>query len=284
MFSRKMIPLVALLLLLQLALSTGCPGGSREDNSEKNSARMKIPPPEVSDIENLALDIMKQADLIPAVERIAAQGEQSVDSVNQLTFDQTLLGETLSREMNAGGGGDQGQEKLPRDSAEIWNRIKMNVADLHDRWDKLEPRLVQEKTADVIITSFEAELDRMTVQSTEQKQNSILWSANQLTKYLSQAMVSFTEATVGLAHELKYHLRNILLQASAGRYEEAMQSMLYLQEQRNALTGALPEEDSAEFSTSLDNLQRALEKQNLELVKIYAAEVMENLVQIIEKL
>ena len=139
-----------------------------------------------------------------------------------------------------------------------------------------------------VISKFEDELDRLTVSATAQQPFSVLSAANELTGYLYKFMASFAETPVPLTYEFKYHVRNILLQADSGAYGEAEESLAYMKEQKPALTMALEEKKAstqdAELNASLDNLQRALDKQNFDLVKVNAAVVMENLTMILQVL
>lgn len=276
---------ILLLFLLLLILLPGCTRGAREGTPEGNSPQTA--PREITEIEAGTLEIMQQADLIPVIEKTSAQGEEA-KKMAELTYDETILGEVLKREAEAASGGGEEQQSLPKEPEEAWGTIKMAITDLHDQWNRLEPQVAGEKISQEMINNFEEVLDRLTAFGTEQNAFATLAAANQLTQHLTKFMVPFEEPPGPLAYELKYHVRNIVLNAAEDNYEAARESLTYIREQQPVLRKALEENDGVdsadELEMSLENLQRALDKQNLELVKINAAVVMENLVQAIEKI
>jgi len=272
---RKFIPL---LLVLALLLPVACTGEKKK--TPQNSGAVKTIPQGIKEIEGSLQEIMRQADLIPVIDKLSAGEGETAD----LTFEATTFGEVLAREVETGG--REKKQKPPQDEAEIWSQIKQKVTVLHSQWDQLEPDLMQKKVPAAVIGKFEDELDSLTLFSTAQDGQSILHSANQLTGYLYQLIASFVEDPVPLTYEFKYHLRKILLHTASGAYDLAGENLAYMQEQKAALTMALEDKKAsaleAEFSASLDNLQRALDKQNFDLVKVNAAVVMENLALILQ--
>jgi hypothetical protein len=281
----RIIALFVIVFMLSISLS-GCTRSAREDSPGGNSP--KAAPREISEMETRALEIMQQADLIPVVERTVQQGEEA-KKMTELTFDETMLTEVLKREAetNSGGGGGD-QQSLPKDTGEVWTKIKKAITELHDQWDRLEPQVAGEKISQEMIDNFEEDLDRLTASGTEQNRLGSLVAANQLTQHLAKFMVPFEDPPAPLAYELKYHVRNIVLNTAGGHYAAARESLAYIRDQQPALKKALEEKNSSssaeELDISLNNLQRALDKQDFELIKINAAVVMENVVQAIEKL
>jgi len=287
-FTKNIIFIVLMLLILS---SAGC---NVEENSEENNQEDKETPGVIEEMGSGLLEIMQQADLIPVIEmdeedqanRDAETGEQEGDEqegaeeVDEPTFEETILGEVLKREIET----ESQEQELPEDTEEIWDNIKITITELHDQWNELEPLLVRENVSGDQISDFEEDLDSLTVFSTEQNRFAVLTAANRLTGHLANFMVPFAENPVSKIYELKFHLRTILLQAAANNYEEARGILADMKEQRESLTYALEKEDAEELDISLNNLQGALDKQNPGLVNIKAAIVMEKLVQVIEKL
>ncbi len=276
--------IVLFMFMFLLILLPGCTRGDREDTE---GSKPQTVPREISDMETRTLKIMQQADLIPYIEKASEQGDET-KKWEELTFDDTILGEVLKREAEDGSLGDGEKQSLPEDAEEAWDMIKVAITDLHDQWDRLESHVTEENISQEVIDDFEEVLDRLTVSGSGQNAFDTVATANQLTQYLAKFRVPFEEAPSPLAYELKFHVRNIVLNAAESSYEIALESLTYIQEQQAALKKALDEQDAAdsaeELNTSLDNLQRALEKQDFELVKINAAVVMGNLIQAIEKI
>lgn len=283
---KKSCIFMIVLFMMFVSIAIGC---QREENPEENNSQEKEMPEAIEELESGALEIMSQADMIPVVDRGDREEQQ------EITFDETLLTEVLRKEEDAGsGGGTQGGEdeqdnqELPQDTEEIWDNIKKTIAQLHSNWDELEPQLNDENVSRDVITEFEETLDSLTILSTEQDYFATLIAANRLTQYLSQFRAPFSEDSSPTAYGLKYQVRNVVLAAVANDYQDAQESLDILKEQGQELTTDLMEQDAdevaAEYNTSVNNLQRALDKKDLDLIKINAAVVMENVTQMIEEL
>ncbi len=285
MITRKNVLCVFLLVLT--VLSASCTRGGEGGSGGGGNASGQKAPREILEMESSLLEIMRQADLVPVIERSAQQGGEA-KKMTDLTFDETTLGEVLKREEETGSGGEWGQQKLPEESAAVWTRIKASIAGLHDQWDRLEPQVAAENIPEEAIASFEETLDWLTASATAGSYPGTLAAANQLTRHLAKFMEPFAEPPAPQAYEIKYYIRETVLQAAEGKYDAARENLSKIREQQPAVHKALKDRDAAEraeeLDISLNNLQRAVEKEEPELVKINAAVVMENMVQAIEKM
>jgi len=284
---------IVLLLLVLMLFSTGCGG---EKKPEGNRQGQKEMPRAITEIEKGLLSIMQQADLIPVTNRLSEQAQskaangagedkkkESSTQEKTLTFEETLLGELLQRELE-GEGNENGKQEPPESTEAIWDNIKKTITELHMRWNELEPLLIEENISPAEINNFEEGLDSLTVSGTEQNYFGTMAAANQLSRPLAKFMASFAEKTISSAYEMKFHVRNIVLQAAIDDYAGAQKSLDYLKEQSPSLANKLDKEEFRALETSLDNLQRVLQKQNLDLVVLNAAVVMENVAQAIENI
>lgn len=68
----RRIKALLFLLLFLLLLGSGCPRGD-EKSGEKSSSGIPLPP-ELEQMENVLLEIMQQADLLPLVEQSQSSG------------------------------------------------------------------------------------------------------------------------------------------------------------------------------------------------------------------
>ncbi|NLM22665.1 MAG: hypothetical protein GX210_01055 [Firmicutes bacterium] len=268
----RRIKALLFLLLFLLLLGSGCPRGD-EKSGEKSSSGTPLPP-ELEQMENVLLEIMQQADLLPLVEQSQSSGEKSREQ--KPTFDQTTLGEVLNREMQSG---EKTESKLPADGEQVWNSIKMNIVALHGQWDKLEPKLREQNIPRETVAAYEEELDSLTLAGTSRNEAVLLEAANRQTLYLSRFRMPFSGGQPPLLGELRYYVRSIVLNSAGGDFAGAQEELGLIREQLPALTKELAVEETAGLEISLENLQRALDKEDLNLVKIKAAELMDKLVQ-----
>lgn len=315
-FNKKTILIIILLFVISIAGCGSFPGcGTAEKKSDKNAQDKKEMPEEIMDMEASVLKIMHQADLIPLVELMSRQsggeaggqgsgegggqnsgggGEQEAGGGGgqgqkqdvKLTFEKTILGEVLKREMEAEGSNNEEINKIPENTEEIWNNIKTTVIGLHDQWNKLEPTVMQENIPSDTVNSLEETLESLTLAITEHNYFNTLSFANELTGHLSKISAPFAQNAIPAINEQRYHVRNILLSAANNNYEEARGSLNYIKEHSRAVTSSLKEREkkSDSLNMCIDNLQGALDEQNLGLINIKAAIVMEELVKIKEEL
>ncbi|NLX91624.1 MAG: hypothetical protein GXZ07_08585 [Firmicutes bacterium] len=276
---------IILLLLVLMLIMAGCAG---ERKSEEKQEQKEVPPA-IKEIEGVLLSIMQQADLIPATEKLSGQSQTNSGSkegnqekgkpVKELTYEDTLLGELLKAE-----GFEVEEQKLPQSTDIIWDGINKSIARLYSQWNDLEPLLKEsESVSQAEIAQFEEGLDNLTVFSSEQNYFATMTAANQLTGNLANLMASFADNKVIPLYKLKFHLRSIVLQAATDDYSGAQESLDYIKGQKPVLTQSLDENELRALELSLEDLQRVLDKQNLELVILNASIVMGNTARVIEK-
>ena len=273
---------ISFIITLLLVAVSGC---SMNENNEESSQPKREAPGEIEKIEEIALKIMQQADLIPLTKAATEQPNEESQSEETITFEETILGEVIQKEMN--NSGEENQE-LPENTEEIWDSIKESITELYQQWDELEPQLTRENISPDIIKSFDETMDNLTVSGTEENHFSTMVSANQLTEYLSRIMAPFEQNLVPAAYHFKYHTRNVLLAGAANNYLEAQNSLAYMEELKQKISKELDNQGEGETAEKLDisltNLQRVVDKQSLDLMKINASILMENIIEAIQDL
>ena len=266
-------------VVLLVFLGMGCGG---EKKSGQKPETQKTPPEAFADIEKETLNIMQQADLIPIIEENMKKEEKAASGANQqenkaktqisdLTYEDTLLGELLKTE-----GLEMENKEIPQDTAVIWDNIANTITNLHTKWNELQPQVMKESVPPEKIDAFERQLDTLTVFSNEQNYFNTMVAANVLTGNLAELMTPFADQKALPVHEFGYHLRNTVLCAAADDYEKAEESLAYITRRAPVLEESLSKEKFRALEFSLEDLQRVLQKQNLELTILNAAVVMEN--------
>ncbi|HHU75654.1 MAG TPA: hypothetical protein GXZ24_01970 [Firmicutes bacterium] len=272
---------IILLVLLLLLCGVGCGGGQK--SGEKTREQEKEMPKAFMEIHSGALAIVQQADLLPAVNRLKGQaqtkdsgagkeGDKGGTKVGDLTYEDTLLGELLKAE-----GFDTGNEELPSDAEMIWDNIGRTIMGLHSRWNELQPQIMRENIPAEDINTFEGELDSLTLFSNERNYFATMDSANRLTGSLAGLMPPFADKKVLPAYELSFHLRNIVLRAAADDYAKAQESLDYILRRAPALEESLDKKKFRALESSLGDLQRVVQKQNLNLIILNSAVAMKNI-------
>ncbi|NLC51631.1 MAG: hypothetical protein GX764_04910 [Firmicutes bacterium] len=172
-------------------LAVGCGGrGSGGDSDSNSKVGENKQLQAMEEINYKLIEIMQQANLIPVIKKLTAEGgtsevqgaeeqeqqeqgegaqqgerqtqqggkAQQEQQRFELTFDETILGQVLQREIEAEAepSEDGGQMQQPPNSVnEIWEQIKLSITVLHEQWNNLEPLLVQRNLAQVKLNDFE---------------------------------------------------------------------------------------------------------------------------------
>jgi len=295
-YPKKITLLVSLFLPF---LMGGCPlfegapgeeGLDLQDEEEETAEELE----EIEAIEETVLQILQETDTVVLLDEPEDAENESNDNdeenntennepAEEFAYDDTILSEVLAKEMEAR------EEEMPEDSQEAWGSIKMQITELHQQWDELEPTLREENVTEEEIVSFEEALDELTIRASEQDRIGTLDSGNEITEPMSSFLVPFTEDGVSEVYEMKYHLRNLVIRTAAGDYEEDLESQENIEASRQEVTRGIEDEEEAEekdqqLQTSIDNLEDALQQQEPDLVEIKASLVMEQLVDIEEQL
>ncbi|MEW9124239.1 MAG: hypothetical protein AB2421_16125 [Thermotaleaceae bacterium] len=302
-----------------LLVISGC-GQRAQKPAEKSDNQQKPMPKTIEEIENDAIKVMQLADLIPYFEKAIeekeakeeekkqesaqqtmAQGngqgggqkgeqdgkaqeqegqssEQEVEKPQPRTLGDVTLTEILIREKT--GDQEMQMQKPPEDITETWKDIHSTVKGIHDKWNVLEPVLIEENVPPEIISNFENTLDALTNHSMEDKYFETLSTANLLTSHLPKFMGYFKKDVPPTVFSLKYLVRSVVLYAASENYPAAQESLNKIKEQSQSVKSELIEKKSKstadKFDASVSNLQKSLENQNLNLIKINASIVMKN--------
>jgi len=296
----------------------GCPlfeGAPGEEELEQPQEEEEEVPEEIEEIEMASLEIMEEADLVvllPEEEEgedeegggeeqeegnETNQEDEEEESNNQSgdepDYEETILGEVLSREMEGMEEEEEPEkeEEMPRERQEAWENIKQKVTEIHDQWDDLEPQLKEEGLLEEEINAFEEALEDLTARAAEQDRFATLVQTNKLTDPLADFLVPFYEEPLPEAHQMKYYVRSTVLNSAVEEYNEARNILDEIQERKLEVAGALEnaeneegEQMAEELDTSIENLEGALKKEDPGLVKIKASLLMEGIVEIMEEL
>lgn len=314
---------VILIIFAMILVAAGCETQEEEEeNGGEGNGIDEETLENLNETEDSVMEIMKYADLVPVLEGKVSpkkgegeeeeeeeedeedekdegnenNGEEEENYENNsfkenVTFEETILGETIKREMEAKedeeDNDENGEDSLPGDAGEAWQEIKDTLAELRNQWDELKPVLKRENVRPGEIELFGETVDELTIATTQQDYLSVLETANQLTGYLAGFKAPFADNATSAAYELKYYTRSVNLAAAEGDFDLAVEHLKEMEKLGDGLEDDLEEKDEEEiyeeFEESLEELERAVEKNNLDLVKIAAAEVMENVVEMIEE-
>ena len=279
---------------------------------QKPSPKTEDTPPEmpkvIEELEKDLLKIMTLADKIPYFERViietekieeekkkeeaemATGGEESKSQPKEssqtpqvqpkpMTIEESILTEVLNKEKTSSE--DKEEEKPPKDITETWKSINTTTRGLHDKWNVLEPLLIQQSISPETVAEFEDTLDRLTNLAINNNYFGSITTANRLTLFLPKFMTVFKKDIPPTVYVLKYHVRDVVLNTAVENYPQAQESLNHIKEQGQSIKSDLIEKKAKstadKFDASVINLQKSLDKKDINLIKINAAITMKNI-------
>ncbi len=311
---------ILFLLVLSIVLSIiGCGQGAKKPSPQSDN-QQKPMPKTIEEIENDAIKVMQLADLVPYFEKSieekeakeqqqkqesaqqtmvqgggqgggqagdqgggeqeqqGATGQQEPPQPQPRTLGDVILTEVLLREKT--GGDDNQMQKPPENITEIWKEINTTIKAIHDKWNVLEPVLIEENIPPETITGFENTLDTLTSHGMQNKYFETLSTANLLTSHLPKFMGNFKKDVPPAVFSLKFLVRNVVITAASENYQGAQESLNKIKEQSQGVKSKLIEKKAKptadKFDASVSNLEKSIKKKDLNLVKINASIVMKN--------
>ncbi|MBF8982032.1 hypothetical protein IZY60_00630 [Lutibacter sp. B2] len=199
---------------------------------------------------------------------------------NPLMFPEMVLQDILKNEKVLPE--DNESTKAPTDINETWKKINTTIISIHNKFNILEPLIIEKNAGSLAITKFKDTLDQLTNYVLEKKYFETITLANQLTLYLPEFMAHFETKIPPTAYTLKFYTRDIVLKSSKNDYKSANNNINELIQKSKVLKSFLTNKNSKpiieKFDAALVNFQNAVKKHDINLIKINAAIVMKNIV------
>ncbi|MFZ5968136.1 MAG: hypothetical protein ACOYVK_13310 [Bacillota bacterium] len=307
--------MVLFLIFCMIFSFSGCGSKPKKPSTQEENAQKPMPKV-IEEIEKDALKIMEQADMIPYFQKIIVEkqikemessaqqsnvdlsisgsGENKLevkadssekseeDKPQSITIEDSILSEILKKEKE---NSDEGQtEKPPKDIEETWKKINDLIKGLHGKWNVLEPQLTPVNVPPEMIGQFEDTLNQLTKFGFDKKYFETISTANNLTAHLPKFMTYYKYDIPPHVYTLKYHIRDIVLNASVGNFQAAQDSLDKFRELSQGLKSELIKKKAQDVSDKLDasvtNLQNAIKNKDMLLLKINAGIVAKNVMLI----
>ncbi|NLC07799.1 MAG: DUF4175 domain-containing protein [Syntrophomonadaceae bacterium] len=166
------------------------------------------------------------------------------------------------------------------DPGQLWQSLEQTMQDLHQRWNSLEPQIVQAGGGPELITNFESQLTKLTDKITARQAMPTLIAVNEAYRFMPDFFSLFQGNSPPELYRLRYHTNSILLQAKTGSLSAAQADLTKLKEEWNRFRPRLEGIDPiqlSQFEFGLSDLETALQQKNKALVEIESTIVLNNI-------
>lgn len=312
---------IAYVLLICLFTTVSSCSQKKEETKPAPKDQFEAVQPIIEEVEGGLIAVMSRADVIPYYEKqfaakkkhkeeqqakaeaqATAQGQQGSQppagqqatkpeefKPEPLTINDVLLSEVLKKEVPK----DEEEmtkkaEKIPETIELVWQEITSTISTLHEQWNELSTKLKELNVSATAMTNFENALNELTIAATEKKYMETLMSANKTSGYISEFMEESKEAALPPLYQMKYLVRQIVLDSANNDYVKANEHLQALKSQEDLLAPKLAEkkaeDEASKLKTSIAELEKALKVKDLNLIKVEAAVMSKNLAAIKEAL
>ncbi|UMZ74184.1 hypothetical protein [Natranaerofaba carboxydovora] len=311
MFFRKKLNQIIYFLLFFMLLVFPLSGCGEEDGKEGNDSEGENMYEEILELEMKVIETMQLADIAPVLDIVTNEEDNDEDDEtkeenngenedennddeennsvetqaddendeNEITFEKTIISEIVIRELEE-------DPEYPENQKELWDEVRSNVTEIHDLWNEIKSELMNKEELTDSLSGFDEHLDDITAYSIEENYFELLVSGNELTRYMSDYIAASVENVIAEGQDLKYLTRDVVLLAVGDNYEKANENVDEMYEILENLKQELESEDVDEtlenLDINLDDLQRAVEKEDNDLIKLKSGILMENIIEMTE--
>jgi len=177
-------------------------------------------------------------------------------------------------------------DELPDDIEKIWYQIGQLASGLHQKWNILEPQLQKAGVSKTSIDGFEENLTSTTLLITTKEGKASLLGLNELSNSLYGFTGHFKSKTPTEVMQIAYHIREAVLLASEDDFSAAIRNTEKAKELGEGLRQRLTEKDASDiaqkFELSMEDIRKALDTENFQLIQIKGAIVIKNVVEMEE--
>lgn len=185
------------------------------------------------------------------------------------------------------GGDSASKQQSSGSSQEIWSQIGERVAKLHQDWNEAEAVVIKEGLSTDIRDKFENSLEELTISTDQRNVERSLFSALEVYRYYPE-MVDLFESKIPAEY---FRLRNaaMVIRYESGRtkWEEAQQEVPKLKTQWDIIEKNQAIENQQirqKTENAVNDLENAVDKEEICLVEIKSDILMKNLEEIEKKL
>jgi len=294
---KKRIILTIFLIFIILTLAS-C--ARQSDVPEPKPDESQLPIQTLEEFEIELINLMSQVDLVPYYQKQIAAKKKKEEEEKQgqkegqnkefkpvpVTSNDVLLMEILEQEKPDSFRKEE--KEIPDDIVFIWHDINEGINKLHQKWNDLEPELEKNRVSAETISQFDNTLNSLTVSSTENKYLETLLKANTLTGYIAEFIQEFNDDVLAAIFSIKYHARKIVLDSANNNYQNIDKEIEAIKSAEKTLATELEKKNSKELAEklkiSVTDLERALPRKDVNIVKIKASILVKNITAIQVKL
>jgi len=275
---------VVLMLIILLALSLTLPGcsGSRNSEAKKPGPVIGQKPQAPGALSQFLTDLEQ---IIAVVDSKYKSGNKPASLVQNTKLEpeksseqeKTSTAQTKSKSKETG---NQSKKSQSGSQSSNWSKEDQTLKNMHKNWNMLEPEAVKAGLSTSKRTQFEDRLENLTAAVAQRNPEIALEAAIELYSSYADVVEVFTSPVPPDYFRVKYEAMAATLKASQGQWTPASQHAARLREYWDHLKAQAQGADQSIISRtefSVQDLEQAIKKQQVELVMLKSEILMNNL-------
>jgi hypothetical protein len=179
------------------------------------------------------------------------------------------------------------EEKKEKKSGDRWDKILLQVNDLHEKWSRYIPKAIEADAQSPIIENFRVKLHDLTEKISDKNQQESLIVGNSLYENLIDFFDLYKNEQLNETKKIRFLIRNVIIKAQYNQWFDVEEDLERLKSTWSVLRTKLDDEkhkDKKELKNSLsytlEEFQEIIPRQNITLTKIKGSVLLHDLKQI----
>ncbi len=281
--------LIAILTIILLILSsTSCSrmlgqNDSKQQGQNEQQQEKKDPP-------SALIQMEKETDsMIQQIQKIRDQRAQMIRQQSGMPQRQGDENKSQQKGQNSNQAGQkQEQQKQNKNQDQVaqqahitinWEDFEKKIKALNEFWNSYESQAKKDGASNRLISQFEKQLNTLTSTVMAHNEEETLAAANGLYQYYSQFFNLYRHKAPPEIKEIKYYLQEILINAEAGKWEDAVTLLANMEKAWQTAKSRMQKPDhelNARIDHAMQDFSQAVQQKDFQLAKIKGEILLKN--------
>lgn len=296
-FYKKNLRFTILLLVILLPFSPGCSNILRrpgEKQSKQTQEQKKSPPKTLTSLENITETMIKDIQSVEdkrleetqqkeqnktqdkANEKDKTKEEDKPQEKEKPDEGDKAKGKKTGEEQQKGkdespNKGQKPPEKQAKPTAIDWKKMQKNAEKLQSTWSDYINTALKDGASKDLVKDYGNELDILTTKVMEQQEESLLSTANDLSKYYPKFFDLYKHQAPPNIKDMKYHIRKIIIYSEKGQWSQSPASIDAIKQAWDTAKSRMEKPDrdlNKKIESAMDSFSRSVREENKFLVKM----------------
>jgi hypothetical protein len=261
---------------------------NKQQGQNEQQQQKKDPPSALTEMEketdNMIQQIQKIRDQRAQMVRQQTSASQKQNGGNKSQQEQQKSNQRPQKQGQQKQGQQKQQKSQNQDVQQTqltinWQDFEKRIKALNELWNNYEPQAKKDGAPDVLISQFEKQLNTLTSTIMARNEEETLVAANGLYQYYPQFFNLYRHKAPPEIKEIKYYLQEILINAEAGKWEDAAALLENMEKAWQTAKSRMQKPDhelNERIDHAMQDFSQVVKQKDLQLVKIKGEILLKN--------